>query len=68
MPNIIININLDNAVFDEDRDGLQQEGSLLETSRILHRLSKRFASGNWPMDDPIYDVNGNAVGSVQIQN
>lgn len=66
MPNITITINLDNAAFDTDQDGLNQEGSLLETSRILRMLSKRFASGSWPMDDPIRDVNGNIVGTVLI--
>jgi hypothetical protein len=64
---ITITINTDNAAFDLDNAALQQEGSMLEVARILETLARRFSAGNWPMEGPIRDINGNTVGDVRIE-
>ncbi len=63
---ITITINTDNEAFADDNLGVEQEGSMLETARILEKVAARFAAGSWPMDGPIMDVNGNTVGRVTV--
>lgn len=65
---LTIEVELDNAAFDDDRDGIEQEGSMFETARILRVLAGRFAAGSWPMEGPIMDANGNTVGLVRVDD
>lgn len=64
---ITVTIHTDNAAFDEDNEAVQQEGSMFETARILQKVAGRFAAGSWPMDGPVFDINGNQVGEVEVK-
>lgn len=64
---ITITINTDNDAFDLDNEAVVQEGSMFETARILQKVAGRFAAGSWPMDGPIFDINGNEVGEVKVR-
>lgn len=51
---LLININMDNAAFDEDA----------EIPRILAELVKKFDIQL--KDYPLYDINGNKVGEAEF--
>ena len=65
---IVIEIDTENAAFDEDNEGARQEGSMFETARILREVANRFAAGSWPMDGAIFDANGNTIGEVTLRD
>jgi len=56
---LTIEINLDNAAFEDDPD---------ELSRILRRFEKEHIDTLWDFRDSgrLFDINGNAVGHWEI--
>lgn len=58
-----IEINLDNAAFDDDREG--------ELARILEKLAQ-FVCRDYQLDDGlgvpwmVFDINGNMIGSATV--
>jgi len=54
-----ITINMDNAAFEDDREG--------ELSRILHVLANQIVHGDDPLRQrTLRDSNGNAVGEFAV--
>jgi hypothetical protein len=56
---ITITINTDNAAFDNDRASRAHT----EVARIVREVGNRFDTDG-PFDGEVYDVNGNTVGLV----
>jgi hypothetical protein len=62
-----LEINTGNAAFDDDAMGP-------EIARILSGVAERLAAGDldgiyaWSSDSPLYDINGNRVGSWRLTN
>lgn len=64
---LVININCDNAAFDED-EGCPQE----EIASILSNLTTKISSYEFPVaigaQHPLLDSNGNKVGEARFVN
>jgi hypothetical protein len=58
---ITITINADNAAFDNDR----ASRSHTEVARIVADVARWFDTDG-PYDGPLFDCNGNTVGSVKV--
>jgi hypothetical protein len=58
--NIIIRINVENAAF--------EDGGPSEVARILRELADRYDGEGFYIYARLRDVNGNTVGSVEIEN
>lgn len=56
MPKIVVTIRTDSSAFDEDPG--------TEIARILHETAERYETEGMDVDGKLYDINGNAVGSV----
>lgn len=56
---LIIVINLNNAVFEDERDA--------EISRILDHIAREYVISVGSIPDRIFDINGNTVGTIGIQ-
>ncbi len=59
---ITIKLKTDNAAFENDRIS----GAHTETARILAEVAQRFDTDG-PFDGPVYDINGNTVGTVTVR-
>lgn len=65
---IIIKIKTDNAAFyedDPDHDIPRRVRSGIEVGRILHKLADEYSSVGHAQFEKLYDINGNAVGTVR---
>ena len=63
--NLIISINLDNAAFGDD-----EESPGFEVGRILKQLAEHYLAIGEVKEaapDVIFDVNGNSVGTVTLE-
>ena len=59
---IIIDMATDNAAFEDD----SASGSHTEIARIVCEVGRRFDTDG-PYAGPLYDVNGNQVGQVRVE-